>query len=166
MRSLEYLVELSGGVHASLQLSPRQRDKTPVGMVLEPRTSLLVLMPMQIARWAWMEVLLCACQCGDRHAYRPHFLFCHVRCHSLHHHVPSTCSCRVGPCLFFTRRSPRHSRLNHVRHVVHASIDSGFFVRLASPIERCAHIKSRPGISRADTCRDRASPSSTPDTPQ
>lgn len=40
------LVELSGGVRASLQLSPRQRDKTPVGMVLEPRTSLLMLMPI------------------------------------------------------------------------------------------------------------------------
>lgn len=47
MLSLEYLVELSGGVRASLQLSPRQRDKTPVGMVLEPRTSLLMLVPMQ-----------------------------------------------------------------------------------------------------------------------
>ena len=40
------LVELSGGVRASLQLSPLQRDKTPVGMVLEPRTSLLMLMPI------------------------------------------------------------------------------------------------------------------------
>lgn len=60
MLSLDNLVELSGGVHASLQLSPRQRDKTPVGIVLEPRTSLLMLAPMQIARWARMEVLLYA----------------------------------------------------------------------------------------------------------
>lgn len=148
--------------------SPRQRDRTPVGIVLEPRTSLLMLMP--IARWARAEVLLCVCQraAAIAIAYCPHLLFPMPKC--IHFTIitwrPSQMLLPCWALHLLHRGDLQDTRGSTMRDMVHASIDSGFFVRLASPIERCAHIKSRPGISRADTCRGRASPSSTPDTPQ